>query len=628
MSDTRAVSPAGDVLVTAFAHQRAGRPDLAAAACQQVLEREPANTKAMQLLGVSLHQLGRHDHAVELLRRSAEAAPGVAEFWSNLGGVLGSLGRHDEAVAVFRRAIDLNPGHAGSRNNLGVTLEALGRYEEAATAYRDAIRIRPDSAEAHHNLANALRRMGGYPEALATGMRAVELRPDYAEALNNIGATLELLGRIDEARAYYARAASASSAFLTAHNNLLISHRYRAEEHDAARLFDAHVAWTRRYAEPLYAAARPHHNAPDPDRRLRLGYVTPDFREHPVTRFIERVLEAHDRRRVEVFCYWSGDRPDAATARVRAHADCWRDIARLDGQAAAELIRSDGIDVLVDLAGHTGRHQMVMFARRPAPVQVAYLGYSDTTGLATIPYRITDAYCDPPGMTEHLYTERLVRLPRCAWCYRPFDGSPAVGPLPADRNGGRVTFGAFNRFSKVTEKMARAWAEILARMPGSTLVVVAPEDEGFARGALTGWGVPPDRLRLTRTEPVPTFLRLYNEVDVALDTYPHNGHTTTCDAAWMGVPTVSLAGRSFVSRMGVSVLSALGLPELIAASPADYVRISVELAGNLPRLREMRTGFRGRMLASALSDGRGLAAALEAAYRELWRAWCLVGGEQ
>jgi predicted O-linked N-acetylglucosamine transferase (SPINDLY family) len=575
----------------------------------------------MHLLGLLLHDLGDHDHSVASLHRSTELAPAVPEYWSNLGGVLGRLGRHDEAVAVFRHAIGLNPRHAGTHNNLGVSLESLRRYQDAAAAYREAARLRPAFAEAHHNLANALRVLGRHPEALTAGLRAVEARPDYAEAINNVGATLDLLGRVDEALAHYERAAALDPQFLTAHDNLLISRRYRAEDEDAGRLFEAHVAWAKRYAEPLYAAVRPHANDPDPDRRLRVGYVTPDFHEHPVTRFIERVLEAHDRSCVEVFCYSGRQRPDASTARVRAHADRWRDVARLPVPAAAELIRADGIDVLVDLAGHTGKRQMQLFARRPAPVQVAYLGYSDTTGLATIPYRITDAYCDPPGMTEHLYTETLIRLPRCAWCYRPFDGSPDVGPLPADRNGGRVTFGAFNRFAKVTERVARAWAEILGRTPGSTLLLVAPEDEGFARRSLAAWGVPPERLRLPRTERAPRFLRLYNEVDVALDTYPHNGHTTTCDASWMGVPTVSLAGRTFVSRMGVSVLTALGLPELVADSTDDYVRIAVGLAADRARLRDLRASLRVRFLASPLSDGAGLARAVEDAYRAMWRAW-------
>lgn len=575
----------------------------------------------MQVLGVSLHQLGQQDEAIELLRRATELAPSLAEFWSNLGGVLGGVGRHDEALAVFKRAIALNPQHPGSRNNLGVALEALKRFAEATAAYEEAIQLRPDSAEFHHNLANALRQLGRHPEALAAGERAVEIRPEYPEALNNIGATLEWLGRIDEARTYYARAASLSSQFLLAHNNLLISHRYRAEEHDAARVFAAHVEWANRYAEPLYATIRPHDNERNPDRRLRVGYVTPDFHEHPVTRFMEGVIAYHDRATVEVFCYHSGSRRDQATARVRVHADAWRDIDRLDGERAADLIRSDRIDVLVDLAGHTGKQQMVLFSRRPAPVQIAYLGYSDTTGLATIPYRITDPFCDPPGMTEHLYTEQLIRLPRCAWSYRPFDGSPAVGPLPADRNG-HVTFGVFNRFSKVTEKMARLWAQIVSRTPGSTLAVTTSQDNEFVQRSFGEWGVPGDRLKLVPLRRPPAFLQHYNEVDVALDTFPHNGHTTTCDASWMGVPTVSLAGRSFVSRLAGSVVTALNLPELVAESAEQYVRIATDLAGDLPRLRELRGSLRNRVIASPLSDARGLARALEGVYRTVWRQWC------
>jgi protein O-GlcNAc transferase len=623
MDNAPSTSGPADLLAIAIGHQQAGRPDLAAATCRLLLKQMPENPNAMQVLGVSLQQLGRPDEAINLLRRSTELDPSVAAFWSNLGGVLGTVGRHTEAVPAFRQAIHLNPQHAPSRSNLGVSLEALGRFEEAAAAQREAIRIRPESAEAHHNLANALRSLGRYADALEAGQEAVAIRPDYPEALNNLGATLELLGRIDEARRNYARAASLSSQFLIAQNNLLISHRYRAEEHDAADLFAAHVQWAKRYAEPLYATIRPHDNDRDPDRRLRLGYVTPDFHEHPVTRFIEGVLEAHDRAAVEVVCYHSGRRHDAATKRIRAHADRWQDIARTDSETAAQLIRADGIDVLVDLAGHTGRQQMVLFARQPAPVQVAYLGYSDTTGLATVPYRITDAFCDPPGMTEHFYTEQLIRLRRCAWCYRPFNDSPLVEPLPADGNGGRITFGVLNRFSKVTEKLAKTWAAILAHTSGSTLVLAAPEDEGFASRSLVEWGVPAERIRLIAIEPAPQFLRHYNEIDIALDTYPHNGHTTTCDASWMGVPTVSLAGHTFVSRLGGSVLAALGLSELVAGTPAEYMTIAVALARDVPRLRALRLRLRSMFVRSQLADGRGLAAELEAAYRHVWGRYCV-----
>jgi predicted O-linked N-acetylglucosamine transferase (SPINDLY family) len=360
---------------------------------------------------------------------------------------------------------------------------------------------------------------------------------------------------------------------------------------------------------------------------LRVGYVSADFRQHSVAFFIEPVIEAHDRRGFEVICYSNVAWPDAVTMRMRKLADQWRDIARRCDEDVAEQIRRDGVDILVDLAGHTDGNRLLVFARKPAPVQVTYLGYPDTTGLRTMDYRLTDAYADPPGETEPYHSEELVRLARCFLCYRPATESPEVGELPA-LAAGTVTFGSFNSFAKVTEEVMGAWSRILLAVPESRLVLKAKglgqaEARERAGEVFERHGIAPQRVEMTgQSESFVEHLRAYQCVDIALDTFPYNGTTTTCEALWMGVPVITLAGRSHVWRVGMSLLSNAGLPELIAATLDDYVAAAARLAGDVDGLRQMRRGLRQRLGASALTDAAGFTRRLEEAYRGIWANWC------
>lgn len=626
--DRSAGRPLASLLNEAVAQHRSGDSAAAERLCRQILAAAPDDAAATHLLGLLSHQRGDHHEGMRLLRRSIELRPDLPEYHSNLAAALGGAGRHAEAVAALRAAIHLRPDYSEAHNNLGVALESLADLNAAVAAYRRAIELRPSYAEAHNNLGNALHKLDRSNDAITAYRRALALRPDYADAVNNLGAALERLGNVDEAAACYRRAMGLRPGHVAAESNLLVALRYRCQANRGA-VFDAHLRWAHAHARPLYATPpRPHANVPDPERPLRLGYVSPDFREHPVTRFVEPLLAAHDRQHFVVTAYSAAARPDGGTGRVRAAVDQWRDIAGLPPARVAEQIRADEIDVLVDLAGHTaGSHQMLLFARRPAPVQVAYLGYSDTTGLPTIGYRITDAYHDPPGTSDAYYTERLVRLPRTAWCYRPFDDSPEVSPLPAlspAAAAGRITFGTFNRVAKITPAVARLWAEVLRRVPASRLLLVAPADgHAHAVHLLASSGMPIERLILAPAAAAPAdYLALYSRVDLALDTFPHNGHTTTCDAAWMGVPTVSLSGPVFASRFGLSVLSALGLPEYAVETEVEYVDRAVRAVRDLQALSRLRIELRDRMRASPLMDGAGLARCVESEYRAMWGEWC------
>jgi len=393
----------------------------------------------------------------------------VAPFHNNLGIILGKLGQAERAAASFRKALALDPGYAEAHNNLGDLLQGESRLNEAMACYREALRLNPRYAEAHNNLGNALMEAGRPEEAVLHLQQALEIRPRWAEARNNLGNAYLKLAFLEEAIASYREALALDPGCRAAHSALL--HCLNCDPSVTPEAVAAeHRRWAQRHAQPLAGAIAPHSNTPEPERRLRLGYLSPDFRSHSVASFFEPVLAAHDRSSLEVYCYSKTTRPDALTRRLAGLADHWRDICRLSDQAAAELIRQDHIDILVDLAGHTAGHGLAVMARKPAPVQVTWLGYPNTTGLETIDYRITDAAADPPGATEHLHSEELVRLPQCFLCYQSPEDAPGVGELPTRRNG-FVTFGSFNSLLKVTQQVLGAWAAILQAVPGSRLVL-------------------------------------------------------------------------------------------------------------------------------------------------------------
>jgi predicted O-linked N-acetylglucosamine transferase (SPINDLY family) len=396
---------------------------------------------------------------------------------------------------------------------------------------------------------------------------------------------------------------------------------------EASAIAEEHRRWNQVHAEPLRPFILPHTNERSPSRRLRIGYVSPDFRAHSVAYFLEGLLEHHDHSQVEVFCYAEVANPDAVTARMEQLAGHWRRITGMPDAEVAELIRHDGIDILVDLAGHTANRRLLVFARKPAPVQVTWLGYPNTTGLDTIDYRLTDHFADPPGSTEHLHSEQLIRLPQSAWCYRPLENPPPVSAPPV-HDTGHITFGCFNAMPKINRPLLELWSGILLAVPGSRLLLKnASLGETSMQHQL--WkqlqemGIGPERVEMVGCVPdLSGHLGMYGRVDIALDTFPYHGTTTTCEALWMGVPVVTLAGKTHVSRVGASLLSNLGHQEWIASIPEEYVKIAVELAKDLPRLTALRSTLRERMQASPLMDAAGFARDIEAAYRKIWRTWC------
>lgn len=580
------------------------------------------------------HDQGRLNVAEKLLHMAVAGSPDVADFHNSLGGVLGDRKRVEEAAAAFREAVRLRPDYVEAHHNLSLLLAKAGRHAEAADALAELARLSPADGPVADRLADALRRAGRLGEAVEAYARAAALDPSDLRGTWHCAACCNELGRADDAVRWLRRRVRADPRLSGVHSDLLFNQLQGAGTGPRERLAE-HLRWARRHAVRFYgwATLRAHDNDRDPARRVRVGYVSADFRDHAVARFLEPVIEHHDRRRFEVFCYADVTRPDTFTRCLRGHGHAWRDIAGVPDARVAEMIRADRIDILVDLGGHTGGGgRLLVFARKPAPVQVTWLGYAATTGVSAIDYRLSDALADPPGMTEAHGVEELVRLARGAWCYRPSATAPEVAPPPALRKG-HVTFGCLNRPAKVTAGAARWWAKVLEAVPGSRLRVSGPR-EGGAGGErrkgdsllalLEECGIDVSRVELVPRNWHDRYLANYAGIDVALDTFPYHGTTTTCDAAWMGVPTVTLAGGEHLSRVGVSLLSAVGLAEEgVARTPDEYVEKAVRLGSNPLRLAALRFELRDRMRCSALTDGRGFTRRLEEVYRGMWERWCV-----
>jgi predicted O-linked N-acetylglucosamine transferase (SPINDLY family) len=605
-----------------IALHKSRRLDEAIFAYRQAVDLKPDVPNGYRNLAVALQETGRVEEAVAACRRAVEIKPDSHETYKNLGLILRSTGRAGEAVAAFRRAIEIKPDYHEAHNDLAVGLNDEGRFAEAIAACARAIEIKPAFAEPYSNLGSALREQGRIDEAIAALEHAVRLSPDLAEAHNELGNVFKEQGRLDEAIACYRQAVQVKPDFLGAASNILLALHYHPD-YGAQAILTEHRNWARRHADPLAGDIRPHRNDRDPERRLRVGFVSPDFREHPVARQFLPLLVHHDRRHFEVVCYSNRRAAESLTERFKALADQWRDIAGLGDSRMAELIRDDRIDILVDLALHTASNRMLVFARKSAPVQVTMLGMPSTTGLSTIDYRLSDPILDPPGSSEQDYTERTVRLPHCYWNFEPPEEAIPVGELPARKNG-FVTFGCLNQFAKINRRLLQVWLRILQALPHARLVIQAPPGRHLdsVRALFQTGGIPAARLEFVSRTSRSEYLHRLQSLDIGLDPFPYNGHTSSLDALWMGVPVITLAGGTGVGRGGMSILSNAGLPELIAPTTDDYARIAVMLATDLERLGALRASLRPRMLASPLVDVKQYTADVESLFRSMWRGWC------
>jgi protein O-GlcNAc transferase len=583
---------------------------------------------ALEAMSLASFQERRWEDAAAGYGRLTLLDPTCAIFHTNAGLALRELKLLDRALPYFRRAAELDPGNPAVHVNLGSVLFDLNQRESEAVLER-AIALDPGNVLAHVNLSAVHNRLGLLARSVQTVRRALEVSPDQVEAHANLAAVYREQGEVESSLEHYRRALDLRPDSPVIFSAFLLARQADPTAAPADLLAD-HRAWASRFAAPLDPGPVGGFAPPDrdPDRRLRIGYVSADFRNHSVASFIEPILEAHDSDSVEVHCY-SSTTPDPVTVRIQSHVrpDSWHDVRTLTDEALARRIAEDRIDVLVDLSGHTDGNRLLCFARRPAPVQVTYCGYPGTTGLPAIGWRLSDAIADPESVTDQHTIEKLWRLPHGFLCFRPNSESPVPGPPPA-RARGFVTFGSFNNLSKIGGDVLDLWAEILRAAPDSRLLLKAralSDQEPRDRLALafSRRGIPPGRVEFAEyTATSLGHIGVYGQVDIALDPFPYNGTTTTCEALWMGVPVVTLLGSSHAGRVGASLLTRIGRPDLVAATGAECIQTAKRLAGDLDALGALRSDLRVMMCSSPLMNAGLITRDIEAAYREMWRRFC------
>ncbi|QDU47584.1 TPR repeat-containing protein YrrB [Symmachiella dynata] len=576
------------------------------------------------------YQLGRthfSQQRFQLADQSFAAAlqidPNHQAAWHDRGAVFLNQGKMDEARRHFDKTLALNPQHADALCNLGL-IHLLDNELEIALDYcRRSVKINPQHANTRNILGNVLRGQGKLGEAVAEFQCAIQLNPAFTEAHNNLALSYQTQGRIEEAVAHYRQAAEVRTDCAATHSNLLLSLFY-VPENDREAHFREHEKWAAVHGR--CSQIEHYENSRDPDRKLRIGYVSPDFRAHPVGTFIEPILKLHQAADYEITCYSNVTSPDEATARFESLVDRWRVTNWQNDDDLAATIVADGIDILIDLAGHTAGNRLGLFARKPAPVQMTYLGYGGTTGLDTVDYRLTDAVADPAGEPVS-HTEQLIRLQHGLLCFQPPTAAPLVAEAPLLRNGW-ITFGSFNNPAKINAKTVELWADVLKNVPTARFLLKYPtfndsETADYYRELFARHGIAPSRLDIRGGKlPFDEHLAVYGEIDIMLDSLPYTGSTTTCESLWMGVPVLTLCGGSFVQRISASILTQLNMPELITATATEFVSRATQLAAATEDLSRIRQAIREEMRVSPLCDADGYTRELETVYRRAWQRWC------
>jgi predicted O-linked N-acetylglucosamine transferase (SPINDLY family) len=638
--------------------QRRGQLQQAAAAYRQALLLEPRNAGVIANLGTVLREMGELVEAVELLRAAVDLEPAVAShsvnlgiaYWNqgnfsaaertlnetlarapddadavfNLGNALHGLGRQREAIDRYRQALTLRPDHADALINLGNVHTELGEFALGMKAYDAALRAQPDSVVALNNAACLMRMLGHIDDAESALRRALQLDPGNAALHDTLGNVYKDAGELDEAIASFRRSLELDPGSAPTHSNLAYTLGFKAPE--AGPVLEECLRWNERFAAALpwcahgQPASRDDMEHGELSRRLKIGYVSPDFREHCQSLFTIPLLSRHDHAAFEIFCYASVKRPDDHTRRIADYADVWRDVRALNDEALCRLIREDRIDIVVDLTMHMAGGRPLLFARKPAPIQIAWLAYPGTTGIGAMDYRLSDPRLDPEGFDAH-YSERTLRLPDSYWCYDPLTHSPGVNELPAIERG-YLTLGCLNNPCKLSDHTLRLWGSVMRALPGARLLVMVPpgRHRRHLSQRLGEQGIAADRTEFRAFQPRGEYLCSYHDIDLGLDTFPYNGHTTSLDSLWMGVPVVTRVGRTSVGRGGLSQLFQLDLPELAAESDEAFVGIAAALGQDLSRLAALRRELRTRLERSALMDASRFARHVEQAYRDAWRA--------
>ena len=624
---------------------------------QALTEQYPETFIVWNILGASTAKIGKQDEAIEFYNKSIALKPDYAEAYGNMGNTLQEQGKLDEAIEAYNKAISLKPDYAEAYSNMGATLQELGKLDEAIGAYNKAISLKPDYAEAYSNIGVALKEQGKLDEAIEAYNKAISLKPDYAEAYSNLGAILEKFGQLEEAEVMHRKAIMLNPDSAHLHNNLAVTLKNlgRFEQAEASYtkaillnskyrraytnrnfclnysslwsplfIFQKHLEFEKQFGglevrTPLSLPVKK-----QPGDKLRVGYVSGDLNEHSVAYFFEPLLQHHNTNAIETFCYYNDKIIDEITDRLITTTNNWHSIFGVSDTDVVNLIKNDKIDILVDLSGHTGKNRLLVFAQKPAPIQVTWLGYPNTTGLSAIDYRLTDIIADPVGEADDLHSETLVRLPNGFQCYKGDQTVIADVNLPQKSNG-YITFGSFNNLSKVSPEIIKLWSKILQSVPNSQLILKGSHlnhdttryiklfnKEGISENQIKLYGRLPNKI---------DHLKLYNSIDIGLDPFHYNGATTTCEALWMGVPVITLLGDRHVGRVGASILTNVGLTDFIAQDIDDYVELAIKMAGNIEYLEKTRQGLRERMESSPLCNGKSFACNIENAYQDMWNKY-------
>jgi len=624
--------------------------------CEDLLAHVPNYPGGLDLLGVIACQLGDPALGVVHIAKASAASPNEPSYLNNLGTGLSQLGRDQDALLTYRRVLELDAGHAIAHNNVATIYHKIGRLDLAVNHFLQAISSQPDYVEALSNFGNTLLDIGDLEQASEVLEKAVILNSKYSNAQNNLGILRQRqgrywdaeqifwvavkidpefvdpyvnlaevykeTGRVEEAKEFYQKALQLAPERPSIHSNYLYALNNLNSISTKDR-YEAHKRWDKIHKPLQVYNLLPKKTT---NNKLKIGYVSPDFRRHSVSYFLEALFANHNHKKFEIICYSNGMIEDEVTERLRKSATQWRTIFGLSDAEAAQLIGDDQIDILVDLSGHTMGNRLLLFALKPAPIQVSYLGYPATTGLSAIDYRITDSNADPFGTSDLIHTEKLVRIKGGFLCYQPPTDAPDVGPSPYISKG-YVTFGSCNNLAKLTPQVISIWSKILQEVPESKLLLKSKplgDDTAKSRiiNAFQAENISADRLDLRPWITERSSLSIYNEIDIALDPFPYNGTTTLCETLWMGVPTVVLEGDRHAARVGHSLSCMVGLQDWSASSLCEYVNIAVSSAKDRIGLKEERQMLRGKAKKSILCDGFEFAGKLERAYDEMWRNRC------
>ena len=586
---------------------------------------EPKDAEAHNNLGIILQELGKLNEAEASFKKAILLKPDYAGAHNNFGAVLQELKKLNEAEESFKKAILLKPDYAEAYYNLGITYKELDRLNEAEESFKKAILLKPNYAEAHSNLGITYKELGRLNEAEESFKKAILLKPDYAEAYSDLGITRHELGRLNEAEECFRKAIEINAKYSNAHNNRNLCLNY-SSLWSPLFVYKQHLEFEKQFGRSKVEHTFNKFFKKNSNERLRIGYVSADFKIHSVGFFFEPLLKNHNSRAVETFCYYNNTVVDTTTKRLMIACDHWRSIFGTSDQDVIKLIKNDKIDILVDLSGHTAGNRLLVFTKKSAPVQVTWLGYPNTTGLSTIDYRLTDIIADPIGEADELHSETLLRLPNGFQCYQGNDDIRIDTKLP-QKGDKQITFGSFNNLSKITPIVIKTWSKILHSVPTSRLVLKLQKlnnNTSYYHDLFIQEGISKERIKFYQpSSSIEKHLSLYNTIDIGLDPFPYNGATTTCEALWMGVPVITLLGNCHVGRVGASILTNIDLEDFIAHDINGYIELAVEMSANLKYLMEIKTGLRERMKKAPLCDGLSFAKDFEAIYQDMWSEYQL-----